>query len=81
MKQSICVLGVVDDKLYCKINSYVDGYDRLYWYPENKETETQYASSRIPYVTIKGLKDGYYHFYSRNHGTYGKSPEMTVYFL
>ena len=80
MKQSICVLGVVDDKLYCKINSYVDGYDRLYWYPENKETETQYASSRIPYVTIKGLKDGYYHFYSRNHGTYGKSPEMTVYF-
>ena len=80
MKQPICVLGVVDDKLYCKINSYVDGYDRLYWYPEGEETGAQYVSPRIPYVTVKNLEDGYYHFYSRNHGTYGKSPEMTVYF-
>ena len=80
MKQPICILGVIDDRLYCKVNCFSDGYSKLYWYPEGKEEDTKYVSFRIPYITIKGLKDGYYHFYTRNSSTYGRSPELVIYF-
>lgn len=79
MKQTMCCLGMYDNKILLKTNNFYNGFTELYW-QKDKEKRSYKAKLTKPKVLIGNMSEGYYAFYTKNPSTFVETELMTFYY-